>query len=54
MSTRGRDRVLFASDAPVLSMERCLREAAALDLSDDVRDAWLYGNARAFFFPEDV
>jgi predicted TIM-barrel fold metal-dependent hydrolase len=50
MRTRGRNRVLFASDHPVLSMERCLGEAAALDLAPDVLDAWLYGNADAFFF----
>jgi uncharacterized protein len=50
MRTRGSDRVLFASDHPVLSMERCLREAAALDLPEDVREAWLHGNAEAFFF----
>ena len=39
MRTRGTDRILFASDYPVLSMERCLGEAAALDLPDEVRDA---------------
>ena len=50
MSTRGKDRILFASDYPVLSMQRCLGEAAALDLTDEVRDAWLYDNAHAFFF----
>jgi uncharacterized protein len=50
MSTRGKDRILFASDHPVLSMQRCLGEAAALDLTDDVRQAWLYDNADAFFF----
>jgi predicted TIM-barrel fold metal-dependent hydrolase len=50
MSTRGQDRVLFASDYPVLSMQRCLGEAAALDLTDDVRQAWLYDNANTFFF----
>ena len=50
MSTRGPGRILFASDYPVLSMERCLGEAANLDLSDEVRDAWLYGNAQDFFF----
>ncbi len=54
MSTRGRDRVLFATDYPVLSMERCLGEAAALDLADEVRRAWLLDNARAFFFGDDV
>jgi predicted TIM-barrel fold metal-dependent hydrolase len=52
MSIRGKDRVLFASVYPVLSMERCLGEAANLELSDEVRHAWLYENARAFFFPE--
>jgi predicted TIM-barrel fold metal-dependent hydrolase len=52
MSTRGKDRVLFASDYPVLSLERCLTEAAALGLDDEVRDAWLYQNANSFFFGE--
>jgi predicted TIM-barrel fold metal-dependent hydrolase len=50
MSTRGKDRVMFATDYPVLSFERCLGEAAALDLTDEVRSAWLYGNANDFFF----
>jgi predicted TIM-barrel fold metal-dependent hydrolase len=53
LRTRGRDRVLFASDHPVLSFGRCLGEAAALDLPDDVRAAWLHGNAAAFFFGDD-
>ena len=50
MATRGKERVIFASDHPVLSFERCLGEARALDLPDDVLDAWLHGNADAFFF----
>ncbi|HEY7069076.1 MAG TPA: amidohydrolase family protein, partial [Acidimicrobiales bacterium] len=50
MRTRGKDRILYASDHPVLSMQRCLGEAAALDLPDDVRAAWLHDNAQAFFF----
>jgi len=49
MSTRGKDRIIFASDSPALSMERTLGEAAALDLDDDVRDRWLYQNGTAFF-----
>ncbi len=52
MRTRGTERILFASDYPVLSMARCLGEAAALDLPDEVRAAWLHGNASAFFFGE--
>ncbi len=53
MRTRGKDRILFASDYPVLSMERCLGEASALDLPPEVLDGWLYGNAQAFFFGHD-
>jgi uncharacterized protein len=49
LSTRGQDRIMFASDYPVLSFERCLGEAAELDLTDDVRDAWLYRNAESCF-----
>jgi predicted TIM-barrel fold metal-dependent hydrolase len=52
MSTRGKDRIMFASDYPVLSMERCVGEAVALDLTDEVRDAWLFSNANAFFFED--
>ena len=50
MSTRGQDRILFASDYPVLSFERCLGEVANLDLADDVKQRWLHDNADAFFF----
>jgi predicted TIM-barrel fold metal-dependent hydrolase len=50
LAKRGTDRILFASDYPVLSMQRCLEEVRALDLTPQVRDAWLYGNADAFFF----
>jgi predicted TIM-barrel fold metal-dependent hydrolase len=50
MSTRGKDRILFASDYPVLSFQRCLGEVANLDLDDDARQGWLYDNANAFFF----
>ena len=50
LRTRGTNRILFASDYPVLSMQRCLDEARGLDLTPEVRDAWLYGNAAKFFF----
>jgi predicted TIM-barrel fold metal-dependent hydrolase len=53
MSTRGKGRIIFASDHPVLSMERCLGEAHALGLEPDVLDGWLHGNADAFFFGND-
>ena len=50
MSTRGKDRIIFASDFPALSMERTLGEAANLELTDEVRDNWLYQNGKSFFF----
>ena len=50
MRTRGKDRVMFASDSPVLPIARCVTEARALDLPSDVLDAYLYGNAQAFLF----
>jgi predicted TIM-barrel fold metal-dependent hydrolase len=50
MRTRGKERVIFASDSPVLSITRTVREAAALDLPEDVLDNYLYGNAERFFF----
>jgi predicted TIM-barrel fold metal-dependent hydrolase len=50
MRTRGKDRIMFASDYPVLKNDRCVPEALALDLPDDVRDNWLYSTANDFFF----
>jgi len=50
MRTRGKDRIMFASDSPVLSMTRCLTEAEQLDLDPEVLDAYLYANAQEFFF----
>jgi len=50
LRTRGKDRIIFATDSPVLSMARCLGEVDNLDLDDDVRDRYLYRNAQEFFF----
>jgi predicted TIM-barrel fold metal-dependent hydrolase len=50
MTTRGKNRVMFACDSPVLSIARCVKEATELDLPADVLDAYLYQNAQAFFF----
>lgn len=50
MNTRGQERILFASDAPVLSITRCVGEANDLDLRPGVLDKYLYLNAESFFF----
>jgi predicted TIM-barrel fold metal-dependent hydrolase len=49
MRGRGGDRVIFASDSPVLSIMRCVEEARALDLPPATIDAYLGGNATEFF-----
>jgi len=50
-NTRGQDRVMFASDYPLLSHERCMREASALPFRDAGRfDRFVAGNAGALFF----
>ena len=50
MNTRGRQKILFASDHPVLEMSRCIEEACALDLRDGVLDRYLYANANDLLF----
>lgn len=50
MRTRGRRKILFASDHPVLTMERCLDEAQVLDLDEEVLSDYLHGNADRLLF----
>jgi predicted TIM-barrel fold metal-dependent hydrolase len=50
MRTRGPNKVIYASDWPVLRMRRVLPEARALDLPAEVLDNYLYNNAQEFFF----
>lgn len=50
MNTRGRHKILFASDHPVLDFRRCLSEAEALPLREGVLELFLYENASRLFF----
>jgi predicted TIM-barrel fold metal-dependent hydrolase len=47
MNTRGQSKVLFASDHPVLSFERCLAEAEDLAFREGVLEKYLRSNALA-------
>ena len=50
-NTRGADRVMFASDYPLLTHERCMREAAQLPFRDPDHFAkFVAGNADTLFF----
>ncbi len=50
MNTRGQDKILYASDHPVLAMKRCIEAAVELDLRRGVLEKFLYGNAQRLFF----
>jgi len=50
MNTRGKHKILFASDHPVLDFARCIQEAEELPLRDGVLDRFLYENANQLFF----
>jgi predicted TIM-barrel fold metal-dependent hydrolase len=54
MRTRGPDKVMFASDSPVLPITRCIGEATQLDLPAEVLDKYLYRNADRFFFGNEA
>ncbi len=49
MKTYGRDKVLFGTNFPQLSLTKCVEQAAALQLPDDVRSRFLGDNARRVF-----
>ena len=53
MNTRGQHKIIFATDHPVLSVERCLAEAQGLDLREGVLDKFLYQNAANLFFERE-
>jgi predicted TIM-barrel fold metal-dependent hydrolase len=52
MNTRGRDKVIFASDHPAIQMSRCIEDARGLELRPGILEKYLYENARRLFFPD--
>jgi predicted TIM-barrel fold metal-dependent hydrolase len=49
MNTYGQDKVLFATNFPMLSLEKCAKQAVALDLKPEAKTSFLSGNARRVF-----
>jgi predicted TIM-barrel fold metal-dependent hydrolase len=49
MRTRGKTKVMFATDYPFLPFDRCVREARGLPLPEDVRRNYLRDNALRVF-----
>jgi hypothetical protein len=51
INTRGAEKIMFASDYPLLTFERCMREACELPIRDQERfDKFLRLNAEKLFF----
>jgi uncharacterized protein len=54
-NTRGADRVMFASDYPLLTHERCMREVKELPFRDSDRfEKYVASNAQSMFFDQHV
>lgn len=49
MNAEGRSRVMFGTNAPMLSASRCLAKLDALGLDDAAKEQFLSGNARRVF-----
>jgi predicted TIM-barrel fold metal-dependent hydrolase len=49
MKTYGREKVLFGTNFPQLPFEKCMEQVGSLDLTDDVRTAFLRENALRVF-----
>ncbi len=49
MKTYGQDKVMFGSNFPQLSLEKCVQQVDELGLADDVKAKFLFQNAQRVF-----
>jgi predicted TIM-barrel fold metal-dependent hydrolase len=49
MRTRGPDKVMFASDHPLLELDKCVGDLATLNLPDAILAAYAANNAKRIF-----
>jgi predicted TIM-barrel fold metal-dependent hydrolase len=49
MRGRGRRKVMFGTNYPMLTAARCLEDLGGLELDDEARELFLAGNARRVF-----
>jgi predicted TIM-barrel fold metal-dependent hydrolase len=50
MRTRGPDKVMFASDHPLLEIDKCVGDLNCLDLPPEILASFAAGNAERVFF----
>jgi len=51
---KGCDKVVFATDHPLLDMQRAVRDARNLELTEAQHRQFMYGNARRLFWPHEA
>ena len=49
MKTNGKKKVLFGTNYPMITAAKCLDDLDGLELSEEVRDLFLYQNAKSLF-----
>jgi predicted TIM-barrel fold metal-dependent hydrolase len=49
MNTYGQDKVMFATNFPMLQLDKCAQQALALDLKPEAKAKFLAGNAKRVF-----
>ncbi len=49
MNSYGKDKVMFGTNFPMLSLEKCTNQVGDLGLTPEAEEAFLYGNARRVF-----
>ena len=49
MQGHGKHKVMFGTNYPMITPDRAMAQLDLLELSDDVRDLFLEGNARRVF-----
>lgn len=53
MKTNGKKKVLFGTNYPMITPAKCLEDLDGLELSQEVRDLFLYKNATSLFAIQD-
>ena len=49
MKTNGKKKVLFGTNYPMITPAKCLEDLEGLELIPEVRDLFLYKNAKSLF-----
>jgi predicted TIM-barrel fold metal-dependent hydrolase len=54
LTSRGRGKVMFASDHPLVPLKRAIPGVASFDMSDEARQAFMFDTANRVFFQNSI